>query len=221
MFVGTDLVFSGCVDKGCGNQVFDYGFVIPVKPPPVSSQDINPQIEVEKSDSPEVPVKSEKVPQVRTSSDKRQKRREANRLKQSVQNSQNNASVELSVDKTQRRPPVSPRGDRSPSPAPKFPTKSPREVASLNHRSISPRINQDRKKIIRSISMSSQSSASSGGESQPNSRPGSGVRTPSEKAFRSETRTINHPVVSRNHGSDSFSESEGKRIFFFLTCTCW
>lgn len=199
VFVGSDLVFVGSVDKGCGNQVFDYGFVIPVKPLPQSSTEItNPQIEVEKTESPEVPVKSEKVPQVRASMDKRQKRREANKLKQSTQNSQNHASVELTP---RSRPPVSPR-DRSPSPAPKFPAKSPREVASLNHRSISPSFNQDRKKTIRSISMSSQSSASSGGESQPNSRPNSGIRTPRDKAIRSDTRTLNHPVVTRNPGSD-------------------
>lgn len=208
VFVGSDLVFVGSVDKGCGNQVFDYGYVVAVKPPPQSSTEItNPQIEVENTESPEVPVKSDKVPQVRASVDKRQKRREANKLKQSVQNSQNHTSVELTP---RSRPPVSPRGERSPSPAPKFPAKSPREVASLNHRSISPRINQDRKKTIRSISMSSQSSASSGGESQPNSRPNSGIKTPKEKAIRSDTRTLNYPVVSRNAGSDSMSESEGK-----------
>lgn len=211
VFVGSDLVFTGAVEKGCGNQVFDYGYVIPLKSQHFCSEDLNPVIEVEKSDSPEQPVKSGKVPQVRTSSDKRQKRREANKLKQSLQNSQNHTSVELSVDnKTPRRPPVSPRGERSPSPAPKFPSKSPREVSSKNHRSISPRFNQDRKKIIRSISMSSQSSASSGADSQPNSRPTSGVRTSTDKAIRSDTRSLNHPVLARNQGSDSMSESEGK-----------
>ncbi|WAQ97416.1 KATIP-like protein [Mya arenaria] len=152
---------------------------------------------------------------VRTSADKRQKRREANELKskQNVQASQSRDSVvqsssskeslvqisksrdsvESSISKSQRRPPLSPRGERSPSPAPRFPAaKSPREVTSVNHRTISPRRSQDRKKTFRSISMSSQSSAESGGESQPNSRPASGVMTPTERQVRSETRTIYH-----------------------------
>ena len=231
VFVGSDLVFMGSVEKGCGNQVFDYCHVIKIKAPPQSSTDkLNPVIEVE-PDEP-VPVKNvtkvNKVPQqqhqqqhqqqppVRASVDKRQKRREANKVKQSPRNSQNYSSVEVSGEQktTAHRPPASPRGagDRSPSPAPRFPSKSPREVASLNHRSISPRINQDRKKTIRSISMSSQSSASSGGDSQPNSRPTSAAKTPRDKAIRSHTRTVNHPVVALNPGSDSMSESEGKFV---------
>lgn len=31
IFVGGILVFDGNIEKGCGNQVFDYGFVIPLK----------------------------------------------------------------------------------------------------------------------------------------------------------------------------------------------
>jgi len=220
VFVGSDLVYTGAVEKGCGNQVFDYGYVIPLQAK--NEGDLNPEIEVEKSDSPEVPVKSKNTPQVRAANvDKRQRRRETNesKVKQSVNQSRSRDSVELSVDKSHRRPPVSPKGERSPSPAPRLPAKSPREGVSVNHRSISPRPSQGQKKTFRS--MSSQSSASSGGDSQPNSRPNSGVVTPTERAVRSETRTLNHSAVGRgNQGSDSMSENEdysrGRTFIFNL-----
>ncbi|XP_052774680.1 katanin-interacting protein-like isoform X2 [Mya arenaria] len=267
VFVGSDLVYCGAVEKGCGNQVFDYGHVIAI---PDNTCDSNPQVPVEKPDSPEVPVNAGKRPvksaekparspdvpvksvrnesvktpkkienhttPVRTSADKRQKRREANELKskQNVQASQSRDSVvqsssskeslvqisksrdsvESSISKSQRRPPLSPRGERSPSPAPRFPAaKSPREVTSVNHRTISPRRSQDRKKTFRSISMSSQSSAESGGESQPNSRPASGVMTPTERQVRSETRTIYHSdseTEDSSNGPIKSSQPPGK-----------
>ncbi|XP_060552512.1 katanin-interacting protein-like isoform X2 [Ruditapes philippinarum] len=213
VFVGTELVFSGPVEKGCGNQVFDYCHVIPLKPQGALKNGSNPEIEVEKADSPEVPVPKKRSSAVSSSSTEKinRKRMIEERRKENLTGSSSRDSVEQSVDKSRNRPPVSPRGERSPSPAPKFPVnKSPREPASVNHRSISPRPSQDRKKTFRSISMSSQSSASSGGESAPNSRPTSGLKSP---AARSETRTINHPVLGKNasysnQGSDSLSENE-------------
>ena len=52
IFVGGELVFDGDVDKGCGNQVFDYGFIInlndmesqlsPRSPKPTSPARVSP-----------------------------------------------------------------------------------------------------------------------------------------------------------------------------------
>lgn len=231
VFVGTELVFSGPVEKGCGNQVFDYCHVIPLKPQGALKNGSNPEIEVEKTESPEVPVPKKRSSAVGSSSTEKINRKKMieEKRKENVTRS-NRDSVEHSVDKSRNRPPVSPKGERSPSPAPKFPVnKSPREPASVNHRSISPRPSQDRKKTFRSISMSSQSSASSGGESAPNSRPTSGLKSP---AARSETRILNHPVLGKNasynnQGSDSLSENEGRKyfcmfsIFYSYTYLLW
>ncbi|XP_045212183.2 katanin-interacting protein-like isoform X2 [Mercenaria mercenaria] len=213
VFVGTELVFNGPVEKGCGNQVFDYCHVIPLKPQGALKNGSNPEVEVEKNESSEVPIPKKRSSNVSSSSAEKINRKKMieEKRKDSMIKRSSRDSVELSVDKSRNRPPVSPRGERSPSPAPKFPVnKSPREPAPINHRSISPRPSQDRKKTFRSISMSSQSSASSGGESAPNSRPTSGVKSP---AVRSETRTLNHPVMGKNvtnsnQGSDSLSENE-------------
>lgn len=224
VFVGTELVFNGPVEKGCGNQVFDYSHVIPLQPQGALKNGSNPEVQVEKPESPEAVSAKRKTGNVNTSSEKKVNRKKLVEGKESLTKSSYTSSrdsVELSVDKSRGRPPVSPRGERSPSPAPKFPVnKSPREPTSMNHRSISPRPSQDRKKTLRSISMSSQSSGSSGGESAPNSRPTSGVVSPAEKPARSETRTLNHPVMGKNQGSDSLSDNEDYskgRIFIYLT----
>lgn len=206
-------MFSGPVEKGCGNQVFDYCHVIPLKPQGALSTDSNPEMQVEKSDSPEMPVAKKRSSDVASKSVEKVNRKKAVEGKslQSMTNSSIYAdSVELSVDKSRGLPPVSPRLERSPSPAPKFPVnKSPRENMSVNHRTISPRPVQDQKKTFRSISMSSHSSASSGGDSAPNSRPTSGVVTPTDKPFRSETRTLSHPTNGKSSGgSDSLSDNE-------------
>lgn len=224
VFVGTDLAFNGPVEKGCGNQVFDYCHVIPLVPQVAHSSECNPEIEVERSLTPEEPVAKKQTQVTSRSSEKVNKKRAPveRRSKNNMAKSKSRDSIDVSVDKSQRRPPVSPRAERSPSPAPKFPVnKSPRDRLSTNHRSISPRPSQEHKKTFRSISMSSQSSASSGGESAPNSRPTSGIKTPQN---RSETRTLNHPVMGKNvpyssQGSDSLSENEGKSYEIYL-CTC-
>lgn len=215
VFVGTELVFNGPVEKGCGNQVFDYCHVIPLKPQGALKNGSNPEIEVEKTDGEEVVLSKKGVSTVNSNSTERKKKKliEDKRRENLTRGSNTRDDVEVSVDKSRGRPPVSPRGERSPSPAPRFPIKSPREGTSVNHRSISPHPSHDRKKTFRSISMSSQSSASSGGDSTPNSRPTSGVMTPTEKPIRSETRTLNHAVMGRtvpygNQGSDSLSETE-------------
>ncbi|KAL4239441.1 hypothetical protein ACF0H5_000256 [Mactra antiquata] len=223
VFVGTDLVFTGPVEKGCGNQVFDYCQVIPLVSQVAHSTETNPEIEVERSPTPEkVVVKKQQIVSS-SSADKISRKKALDERKNNMAKSKSRDSLDVSVDKSQRRPPVSPR-ERSPSPAPKFPVnKSPREPPSNNHRSISPRPSQERKKTFRSISMSSQSSAESGGESNPNSRPTSGVRTPQN---RSETRTINHPVKlvpyrSNSQGSESLSESEGRTFVYVNFKPLW
>ncbi|XP_052267310.1 katanin-interacting protein-like isoform X2 [Dreissena polymorpha] len=232
IFVGSDLLFTGPVDKGCGNHVFDYGHVISLVP---SVNETNPVIEVEKDE--EVSSSKPENTVAKSMSDKRQKRREANEARSSVRTSRSKDDVRSSdsrqsiskesvvsdkglvldskstekvsqinksnvdvLNQNKSRLPISPRGEISPAHL-QVGNKSPREgVASINHRSISPRPSQDRKKTFHSISISSQSSASDGGESLPSSRPSSGVMTPAGRPVRSETRTL---VKQPGSGSES------------------
>lgn len=216
VFVGTDLVYNGTVEKGCGNQVFDYCQVISLKGSPKSSQETRKpenhsnKLEQEKPKpvarkQPPPPRDSRKVKEL---SDKSQVRRNNEVNLTSVNSNEINNSMEKGKGSN-----LHSNGKRSPSPAsaPKYPSSlnspriSPRERP--NHRTISPSPNREHKKTLRSISMSSGSEASSGGESQPVPRQSPSI--PSLDLPRSETRTLSHAshkLQRPNVGSDSENE---------------
>ena len=253
MFVGTDLVYNDTVEKGCGNQVFDYCQVIELKPKPKPSPEKRTPDTDEKSIEEKPKPAARRLPSParearkvkQTDRDKvRKQNSEINDVRRS--NISANAVEEEKLDKLAKAGSLvsnhvqrhgvlnkgskSVRSDKSkdgrspspaPSPAPRYsnslssPRTSPRE--RLNHRSISPSPNREHKKTLRSISMSSASEASSGGESQPSSRPTSGV--PGLEIPRSETRTLSHAsgkLQRPNVGSDSENEETPRgRTFLY------
>ena len=209
------------MEKGCGNQVFDYCHVISIKPEPplvVPSQELNEEIpQMEQKQLPKQSIKSSSTAK---KTELNNRNRQVKETRKSLNRNVNNgASREISnqLEKVQSsRPPASPRFEKSPSPArkPVNEDTSQKIRKSPNHRSISPSPRRTERKTFRSISMSSQSSGSSGGES----RPGSGIVTSSdkEKQIRSETRTLNYPKVQKEPqamkgSSESLSEGEETR----------
>ena len=255
VFVGTDLVYNGTVEKGCGNQVFDYCQLVPLKRVPKSShetqkseKDAINKVEQEKPKPvarklPSPPVETRKVKEV---NDKSQVKRNNNEVYEKNYKS-NVSAIAFEKDKNEKSfKSISPignnehkltslnkgskplkdmaKGQRSPSPAPasrlppnlNSPRTSPRERP--NHRSISPSPNREHKKTLRSISMSSGSEASSGGETQRTPRQSPSV--PALEIPRSETRTLSHASSKLQRpsvGSDSENEETPRGEF----CLCF
>ena len=240
MFVGTDLMYTGTVEKGCGNQVFDYCQLIPLKRVPKPSQeavnrDKNHVAKVAqerpKPAARNLPSPPRETRKVKEFSDKSQVKRNTSNNEMNERTNKSNVSANaFERDKSEKSyKSVSPvansdqrqtslnkgskpvrnlsKGQRSPSPSPKFPPNlssprtSPRERP--NHRSISPSPNREHKKTLRSISMSSGSEASSGGERTPRQSPS----VPALDLPRSETRTISH-ASSKLHRPNVGSDSE-------------
>ena len=243
VFVGTDLMYTGTVEKGCGNQVFDYCQLIPLKrvpkpSPEIQTSDKNSLNRVEQEKPKPVarkqPSPSRETRKVKEASDdKSQVKRNNNEVYEKSYKSNVSANA-FERDKSEKSyKSVSPVGNSehrqttlnkgskpvknlakgqrspSPSPSPRFPPNlssprtSPRERP--NHRSISPSPNREHKKTLRSISMSSGSEASSGGETQRTPRQSPSV--PALELPRSETRTISH-ASSKLHRPNVGSDSE-------------
>ena len=239
VFVGTDLVYNGIVEKGCGNQVFDYCQVVSLKPKPKPSpekQNLETEQKPIEQEKPKpvarkLPSPSREQAKVKQTGEKARVRKQNNEINEEDSNSNISANTvrkekidksvkagSLIANKVQKQSAVN-QGSKSVKSDTKYPNSlnsprtSPRDRP--NHRSISPSPNREHKKTLRSISMSSASEGSSGGESQPSSRPTSGV--PGLELPRSETRTLSHAsskLQRPNVGSDSENDEtpRGKRV---------
>ncbi|KAK3599312.1 hypothetical protein CHS0354_028678 [Potamilus streckersoni] len=200
IFIKGKMVFSGQIDKGCGNQVFDYGHII----------DLTNKDEPKREPSSEEPSTLTTSRLVLDHSEpKEMKTKEvlSGPIKPHIQTeiiispkshiarSENNGThIQSSPQAVMHR--------RSPSPKAINNNKT-----DLTHPNTSPSPVQTETR--NSLSRLSQSSTSSGGESQPNSRPTSAHSAAFEKPpVRSETRILQHPPETNIRIPSVGSESD-------------
>ncbi|XP_052071709.1 katanin-interacting protein-like [Mytilus californianus] len=184
IFIGGELVFDGVVEKGCGNQVFDYGFIInlnemedqpsPRSPKPSSPAHVSPTPPSRPTDVYSEP-KVQHRPLPKPPSPARQSRTE-----KSVK-----ASNEVSQRKVRKS--TSPVGQ------------------SRNEDVIMTKPKPVKRNISNSPSPARPVSGSSNSSNESNQKPSRPL-----PQVRSETRTMNHsdrrlpkPVVSDRQGSDT------------------
>ena len=202
IFVGGELVFDGDVDKGCGNQVFDYGFIIglndvesqpsPRSPKPTSPARVSPA-RVSPSQSKPTDLLSEQklsprnVPKPRSTA--RQSRTERNaKLSSQSKVSQHNVH--------------------------KSPVQSPILQSQSDEVSSKPKL------FKRNISKSPSPARPASGSSNSSIE---FVQKSSKPPVRSETRTMNHsdrtlpkPTVSDRHSPDSEEMHKGQYTVLIL-----
>lgn len=199
VFVGGELIYTGDIDKGCGNQVFDYGHIINLK----ESAECSPRDPQTPSPKPSLPLKISQSP-----------RSESKTVSKSSHHHSISPSASPMQEKNnpfQRSPsPINEKRQafhRSPSPSPRHEKRQP------FNRSPSP--SRQLPSLHRSRSRSSEDSYNNG--LPPKNLKGD------KPTVRSETRTMNHadknlrrPSIGSDGSSPENEDSQkGKKTFSY------
>ena len=224
--MGGELVFDGDVDKGCGNQVFDYGFIIglndvesqpsPRSPKPTSPARVSP---LPKPASPArvsslpKPTSPARVSPARVSPSQSKPTDLLSEQKLSPRNVPKPRST-ARQSRTERNAKLSSQSKVSQHNVHKSPVQSPILQSQSDEVSSKPKL------FKRNISKSPSPARPASGSSNSSIE---FVQKSSKPPVRSETRTMNHsdrtlpkPTVSDRHSPDSEEMHKGQYTVLIL-----